>query len=357
MVWRARFLRDHDVASSAAALDACGASVQKEPALSEGHTCLGMILSDQRQIRSCRQRIRPGRPTRQDQRRGDRGAGPGAGGITPPGRRRANVSRRDRIATWLLQALMFGRQTSIAGSLGMTTRAANWRVRSRSCHAADRSMPNSSLPWRIRAGMTRRSPRRRKPSPLRRREQAFVAKAMTLFRMRRFEEAASAVEHARKIGPTDSTLLTALARSYYWTGTIEARSKAFALYREAAIELETGSGQRSNPMSKVDQCLSLAEVYAKLERPDDARAQLQLAGIDPASKERPTDSHQLFFAALVYAQIGDSEAAIRWLERAIYWGVPRRGTAGLARTGRPAQSTGISCTRNGERQGLEEIDA
>ena len=117
-------------------------------------------------------------------------------------------------------------------------------------------------------------------------------------------------------------MLTALARSYYWTGTIEARSKAFALYREAAIQLESGSGQSSNPMSKVDRCLMLADLYVKLERRDDARAQLQLAGIDPASKERPTDSHQLFFGALVYAQLGDSDAALRWLERAIYWGVP-----------------------------------
>jgi tetratricopeptide (TPR) repeat protein len=71
----------------------------------------------------------------------------------------------------------------------------------------------------------------------------------------------------------------------------------------------------------VDQHLALADVYVKLERRDDAKAQLQLAGIDPASKERPTDSHQLFWGALVYAQIGDSDAAIRWLERAIYWGV------------------------------------
>jgi hypothetical protein len=60
----------------------------------------------------------------------------------------------------------------------------------------------------------------------------------------------------------------------------------------------------------------------KLERRDDARAQLQLAGIDPSSKQRPTDSHQLLFGALVYAQLGDSDAALRWLERAIYWGVP-----------------------------------
>ena len=186
--------------------------------------------------------------------------------------------------------------------------------------------------------------------------QGFVAKSMTLFRMHRFEEAASAADNARKIGPADSTLLTAMARSYYWTGTIEARSKASALYREAAIELETGSSRRSNPMSKVDRCISLAEIYAKLERPDDARAQLQLAGLDPASKERPTDSHQLFFGALVYAQIGDSDSALRWLERAIYWGVPVAELRAWPELRRPAQSTGISCTRNGEYQGLEGIE-
>ena len=145
---------------------------------------------------------------------------------------------------------------------------------------------------------------------------------MTLFRMHRFEEAASAIEPALTLGPPDPTLLTALARSYYWTATIEARSKAFALYREAAIQLETGSSLSSNPMSKVDRCLTLADIYVKLDRRDDAREQLQLAGLDPESKERPTDSHQLFFAALVHAQLGDSEVALRWLERAIYWGVP-----------------------------------
>jgi len=127
---------------------------------------------------------------------------------------------------------------------------------------------------------------------------------------------------ARAISQSFDALTRLAARSYFWTGTIEARSKAFALYREAAIQLESDSGQSSSPMSKVDQCLTLADVYAKLERRDDSKAQLRLAGIDPESKERPTDSHQLFWGALVYAQVGDSETALRWLERAIYWGVP-----------------------------------
>ena len=321
MVWRARFLRDRDVAASAAALDACGASVQREPVLSEGHACLGMILSDQRKFEAAADEF--ARAVQLDKSNDEAivGLGRAQENLHLP----ADAERTYRAAI-----------ESRPGYFGPHVWAANFYRRQNRYDDAGRALESAValVPRRGPLNAALATPlaylgrydealaAAEKALSIAPTREAFVGKGMTLFRMHRFEEAASAIEPALTLGPPDPTLLTALARSYYWTATIEARSKAFALYREAAIQLETGSSLSSNPMSKVDRCLTLADVYVKLDRRDDARAQLQLAGLDPESKERPTDSHQLFFAALVHAQLGDSEVALRWLERAIYWGVP-----------------------------------
>ena len=321
MVWRARFLQDHDAATSAAALDACGAAVQKEPALSGGHTCLGMILSAQRKFEAAANEF--ARAVQLDKTNDEAIVGLGRAQedlhLPADAERtyRAAIESRPGYFSPHVWAANFYRRQNRYDDAGRELESAVALVPHRGPLNAALATP---LAYTGRyAEALAAAERAIAIAPTR---EAMVGKGMTLFRMRRFEEAAAAIEPALTLGPPDPTLLTALARSYYWTGTIEARSKAFALYREAAIQLETGSGRSSNPMSKVDQCLTLADTYAKLERRDDARAQLQLAGLDPDSKERPTDSHQLFFAAMVRAQVGDSELALRWLERAIYWGVP-----------------------------------
>jgi tetratricopeptide (TPR) repeat protein len=320
MVWRTRFQRDHDVASGAAALDACGAAVQKEPALSEGFTCLGMILFDQRKFEAAAGEFARALQLDKSNDEAIQGLGDAQEELGRPADAErtylAAIESRPGYFRPHVWAANFYRGQSRYDDAGRELESAIALVpRSGPLHAA--LVPPLAYSGKYDEALAAAE----KSISIAPSRQGFVAKAGTLFRMRRFEEAAAAAENARKIA-SDSTLLTALARSYYWMGTIESRSKALALYREAAIDLETGSTQASNPLSKVDRCLSLAEIYARLERPDDARAQLQLAGIDPASTTRPRDSHQLFFAAQIYAQIGDSEKAIRWLESAIYWGVP-----------------------------------
>lgn len=321
MVWRARYLKDHDATASAAALDACGAAVQKEPALSDGHTCLGLTLSAQRKFEAAANEFARAVQLEKTNDEAIVGLGRAQEELHLPADAertyRAAIESRPGYFSPHVWAANFYRRQNRYDDAGRELESAVALVPHRGpLHAA---LATPLLYTGRYEEALAAADKSLAISPTR---EAMVGKGMTLFRMHRFEEAAAAIEPALALGPPDATLLTALARSYYWTGTIEARSKAFALYREAAIQLETGSGRSANPLSKVDQCLTLADIYAKLDRRDDAREQLQLAGLDPDSKDRPTDSHQLFFAALVRAQVGDSELAIKWLERAIYWGVP-----------------------------------
>jgi len=321
MVSRARFLSDHDVAKSAAAMNACRASIEKEPGLSEGHTCLGMILSDQRNLEGAGSEF--ARAVELDKTNDDaiQGLGQAQQGLRLPDEAertyRAAIDSRPSYHRTHVWAASFYRRLSRYEDAARELENAIALVPGHGRLLAALVTP-LMLTGRYREALAAAD----KAISIAPTREAFVGKGMTLFRMRRFEEAASVIERARTSGPADPTLLMGLARSYYWTATTEARSKALALYREAAIQLEGGSGPSSYPIPRVDRCLNLGDIYAKLERPDDARAQLQLAGLNPASNERPTDSHQWLFGALVFAQIGDSDAALRWLERAIYWGVP-----------------------------------
>jgi tetratricopeptide (TPR) repeat protein len=319
MVWRARFLRNHDdVAAAAAALDACGASVQKEPALSEGHACLGMVFAAQSKFEDAAREL--ARAVQLDKTNDD--AVDALGRAQEKLHLLADAERTYRAAIES-RPNYFGAHVSAAI---FYRRLSQWDHASRELESAVALVPHRgpllaalAVPLMNTGKYDEALAAAEKAIAITPTRQAFVVKGMTLFRMRRFEEAAAAIEPALKLGAADATLLTALARSYYWTQTFEGQSKAKALYREAAALLETGP---SNVMMRVDHHLTLADVYVKLDRRDDAETQLQLAGIDPESKERPTDSHQLFWGGLVYAQIGDSEAALRWLARAIYWGVP-----------------------------------
>ena len=246
MVWRARFLRDHDVASSAAALDACGAAVQKEPALSEGFACLGMILFDQGKLESAAGQFARAVQLDKSNDEAIQGLGLTQDELDLPADAertyRAAIESRPGYFSTHAWAARFYRGQSRYEDMGRELQSAIALVPHNGPLNALLVPPLTYTGRYDEALAAAENAISIAPS-----RQVFVAKSMTLFRMHRFEEAASAAESARKIGPTDSTLLTALARSYYWSGTIEARSKAFALYREAAIELETGSDPELKP--------------------------------------------------------------------------------------------------------------
>lgn len=320
MAWRARFLIDQDPSSAAMATAACKASIEKEPGLSEGHTCLGMMLSALRNFEDGANELARGV---QLDKTND-------AAIVALGRAQEALHRPTDAERTYRTAIDSrpGYFLSHVWAADFYSRLSRYEDTVRELESAIALVPHHGP---INAALTAplvflgrydealaAADKAISIAPTR---PAFVAKSNTLFRMRRYEEAASAAELAHALGPTDPTLLIALARAYYWIDTIESRAKAEAFYREAAIQLQGISGQNPSPEQLVDQRITLADIYAKLNRPEDARTQLQLAGLDPASTERPTDSHQLFWGALVFAQIGDSDAAIRWLERATYWGV------------------------------------
>ena len=146
--------------------------------------------------------------------------------------------------------------------------------------------------------------------------EAYVNWGMTLYRMRRFEEAAATIELGRALGPADHLVIASLARAHYWND----HARSLQLYADAILLAERELQAATPRLRKSDLQVALADYCAKVGRPGDARAHLAQAGLSPDA--RPTEPHQLFFAALVYHQLGDRAAALAWLERAVYWGVP-----------------------------------
>jgi tetratricopeptide (TPR) repeat protein len=152
--------------------------------------------------------------------------------------------------------------------------------------------------------------------------EGYVNWAMTLYRMRRFEEAAALMEKALELGERltparrQHLLLGNLARAYYWNGR---RAQADRLFAEA-IDLAEQE-VKAQPTAR-DVRIAVADYYAKRRRFTEAREHLREVGVLLNHPLRPGDPHQLFFAAIVHNQLGDRAAALAWLERAVYWGVP-----------------------------------
>ena len=132
---------------------------------------------------------------------------------------------------------------------------------------------------------------------------------MTLFRLRRFDEAVNKLEAARKIGPDTYRLLGNLARADYYVGK---RTDAMALYQTAIALAEQTLA--INP-SDVDARVSVADYYAKLGDRDRALAHVNALPADLA------DPHVLLFGAFVFIDLGDRATALTWLERAARHGM------------------------------------
>jgi tetratricopeptide (TPR) repeat protein/TolB-like protein/predicted Ser/Thr protein kinase len=132
---------------------------------------------------------------------------------------------------------------------------------------------------------------------------------MTLFRMRRFEEAVTRLEAARQIGPDTYLLVGNLARATVYAGR---RQEGMMLFRAAAALAEQTLAV--NP-GDIDARASVATYYAKLGDRAHAIANLAALPVDLA------DPHVLLFGAVAFADLNDRPAAFEWLDRAARHGL------------------------------------
>jgi tetratricopeptide (TPR) repeat protein/TolB-like protein/predicted Ser/Thr protein kinase len=140
---------------------------------------------------------------------------------------------------------------------------------------------------------------------------AYANWGMTLFRMRRFDEAVDKLTQARRIGPDTYQVVGNHAHALYFAGR---RAEAVALYPTAAALAEQALAVNSGD---TDARVSAANYYAKLgER---ARA---IALINALPKDL-ADPHVLLFAAFVFVDLGDKTIALDWLDRATSRGLAR----------------------------------
>jgi serine/threonine-protein kinase len=322
LAWRGKYLSSRDTSIAAQAVNACREAVRRQPGLSLGHTCLGMLLYERRDLEHAAEELT--RAVQADPTNDD--------AIVWLGRTQEELrlpsqaertylaavkARPDYYNPRLWAANFYRRQSryqDAADALAEAVRLVPDHTRLRAALA----VPLNYVGRYEEAIAAARKANDLEPSP-----EALQTWGMSLYRLRRFEEAAAVIERALTLGRSDATLLSSLGRVYYWWGTPDARARALALLRDASIELERDATRPSGRLPKADVRIALADCYAKLERPDDAKKQLQQVGLNIDSPDRPTDSHQLFFAALVYAQLEERDTAIKWLERAVYWGVPR----------------------------------
>jgi eukaryotic-like serine/threonine-protein kinase len=129
------------------------------------------------------------------------------------------------------------------------------------------------------------------------------------FRQRRFGEAVPVFEQAFKLAPNDYRMAGNVADAYYWAGQ---KTQAEVSYKRA-IQLAQEAA-KVNPKDSTSRLL-LAKDNAMLGRRTEALKQLDLA-----FKATPNDPEALFYAALVYNQLGDREAALNWLQKAVAHG-------------------------------------
>jgi serine/threonine-protein kinase len=133
---------------------------------------------------------------------------------------------------------------------------------------------------------------------------AYANWGMTLFRLRRFDEAVARLAEARRIGPDTYQVVGNHARATYFAGH---HAEAMPLYKMAAALAEQTLAV--NP-ADVDARVSAADYYAKLGDRSRALAHVRALPADLA------DPHVALFAAFVFVDLGDRPAAFDWLNRA-----------------------------------------
>jgi len=128
-----------------------------------------------------------------------------------------------------------------------------------------------------------------------------------------FADAARAYEKALELDSSDYRVWRALGLSYYWAQGERAKAKA-------PLERAVAMGEKQLAVNPKDAALlvDLADCHALLRNAAKARELLK-RGVALA----PDDVEVQHAAAGVYEEIGDREAALRWIKRALDAGYPR----------------------------------
>lgn len=127
---------------------------------------------------------------------------------------------------------------------------------------------------------------------------------------RQFGPAIAALEQAARMSPNSYSVQADLADAYAWSGT--QKDKAEARYRRA-LELSDAS-LHVNP-GDLDALMVSAYCSAALGRRGDA-----LRYLDGALRHAPQDAEVNYYAARVYARLGDTTAARDWVQKAVAHG-------------------------------------
>jgi tetratricopeptide (TPR) repeat protein len=129
----------------------------------------------------------------------------------------------------------------------------------------------------------------------------------------RYADAARAFERAVALMPNDFRVLRNLAAALYWAPG--ERPKAAGAFQQA---IALGEQARQVNPRQADLLAQLADSYAMVGRSREAREAA-------AALERlePQDAAVLLTLAGAYEQLGDRDAALKWLEKALAAGYQR----------------------------------
>jgi serine/threonine protein kinase/tetratricopeptide (TPR) repeat protein len=136
--------------------------------------------------------------------------------------------------------------------------------------------------------------------------------ATAYFQSKRYTDAAHSLEEATALDAKNYEIWGNLGDAYYWAP--EMRDRAASAYRKA---LELGEEQRKINPRDAHMLSYLAEYHAMLG--EKQKAQLR---IGEAEKLAPRDPEVLYYAAMVYVQAGDQKKSLDKLERAVAAGYP-----------------------------------
>ena len=139
--------------------------------------------------------------------------------------------------------------------------------------------------------------------------------ATAYFQSKRYTDAARSLEEATTLDARNYEIWGNLGDAYYWAP--EMRDRAASAYRKA---LELGEEQRKINPRDAHMLSYLAEYHAMLGEKQKAHLR-----IGEAEKLAPRDPEVLYYAAMVYIQAGDHKKSLDKLERAVAAGYSAAG--------------------------------